>query len=102
MLETLLSNLILYFKKETNDNIVNCYNCNALETVGITLLLNLVKDTHMLLTVKMSLDPAVMDALLLDQELFTLILNLAFGRITPLFLVLNQITIYLLPTTMLL
>lgn len=51
--------------------------------MGITLSLNLVKDTHMLLTVKMSLDPAVMDALLMDQELFTLILNVGIWQDYP-------------------
>ena len=52
----------------------------ALEIVGITLSLSSVKDAHMLLAVKMSLDPAVMDAPLLDQELFTLILNVAIWQ----------------------
>ena len=37
----------------------------------------------MLLTVKMSLDPTVMDALLMDQELFTLILNVGIRQDYP-------------------
>jgi hypothetical protein len=47
----------------------------ALGIVGITLSLSLIKVAHMLLAVKMSLDPAVMDAPLMDQELITHIIN---------------------------
>ena len=39
----------------------------ALGIVGITLSLSLIKVAHMLFTVKMSLNPSIMDVPLLDQ-----------------------------------